>query len=117
MRVTNLIKAKSPRQAGINLACKNQLVHRFGLHIICQMRTLQTLLHHPMITQIHGNVIAGGAGTNDHHAARFTDKTRGWQSGFTGMLEHDLRVLALANSFPDGFTKAAHAAHPGFILW
>src|SRR5277367_2923459 len=94
-------------EARIDLAVEHQLVERVGLFVVGEVRALQALLAHPQVAQVGDRVVAGGAGADDDHAARVADEDGSGNGVFTGMLEDDARILALANDVPDGFAEGA----------
>ena len=60
------------------------------------MAALEALLPHPVIAEIHRDVVAGRAGADHDHAAGGARESRGRQGGLARMLEHDPRADALA---------------------
>ena len=62
-----------PRQhlahAGIDAAVEHELVGGRGLLEMREVRALDALLPHPDVARIEGDVVAGGAGAEHHHAA------------------------------------------------
>src|ERR1700675_4437107 len=76
------------------------------------MTALEALLPHPVIAQIHRDVVAGGARADHDHPARGAEKARGRQRGLARMLEPDARARWLAERVPDGLAEGAGALGP-----
>src|SRR5580692_10238018 len=79
------------------------------------MRALDAFLPHPDVTGVEGDVVAGGAGAEHHHAAAFDHQAGHRERGFAGMFEHDIDV-ALAGDVPDRLAEAPRLFHPGVVF-
>ena len=79
------------------------------------MRALDLFLAHPHIARIEGQIVAGGPGTKDDHAATFHHKAGHREGLFARMLEYDIDV-ALAGDVPDRLAEAARLLDPGVVF-
>lgn len=98
------------RHARVDAPVDDELVGGRRLGEVGKVRTLHALLAHPQEAGIHGQVEAGGAGTDDDHAAAFHHEDRDREGAFAGMLEHDVDIL-LAGDLPDRLSELAALAH------
>ena len=80
------------------------------------MRTLHALLMHPQIARIHGQIVAGGAGANDNHAAALHNLHGDGDRRFARMLEHAIDVDALAGRLPNRRAELAHFLEPVIVF-
>src|SRR6266853_4044135 len=76
------------------------------------MAALEALLSHPVVAQVQGDVVAGGAGADDDHAAGGADEFRRGQRRLARMLEDDAWACLLAERVPDGLAEGAGALGP-----
>src|SRR5919202_5137565 len=81
-----------------------------------EMRALYALLPHPDIARVEGDVEARRAGAEHHHAAPLHDQAGDREGLFTGMLEDDVHVVALAGDVPDGLAEAARLLEPVVVF-
>src|SRR5689334_18924151 len=86
------------------------------LQQIGEVRALNALLAHPDIARIEGDVVAGGAGAEDDHAAALHDETRYRESGFAWVFEHHVDIVALAGDVPDRLAEFARFFGPSVIF-
>src|SRR5690606_34533770 len=75
------------------------------------MTTLNTLLAPPDKTRVHCQVKAGCAGAENDHAAALDDVAGDREGLLTGMLEHEVDVIALARDLPDRLAELAGLLH------
>ena len=80
------------------------------------MRPLQALLVHPHIPHIKGQVEPAGPGTDHDHAALFAHQRRHRKRRLTGVLKHDIDVVALAGDIPDRLTEFTRLAKPFLVF-
>src|SRR5262249_40263041 len=71
---------------------------------------------HPEIARVHGEVIAGGAGTDHHHAATLHHQHGDRERRRPRMFEHEIDVVALASDLPDGGAEFARLLEPGIVF-
>lgn len=74
---TDFVEGPSPGETWVNPSFDNELVHSGCLLIVGEVRTLETLLHHPVITKVQSHVVPGRARANDDHSADVANKARG----------------------------------------
>jgi IgGFc binding protein len=63
-----LVEPERPRQTRIDLALVDELGDAEALLVVREVAALKTLLPHPVVTQVEGGVVAGGAGADHDHA-------------------------------------------------
>src|SRR6185369_9962123 len=80
-----------------------------------EMAALNALLAHPNEARIHGEVVAGGTGAEDDHAAALHHEAGNRESRLAGMLEDEIDVIALAGDTPDRLAEFAALFHIGVI--
>ena len=80
------------------------------------MRALQALLAHPVVAKVERRVVAGRAGADHDHAAGLAHEARRRQRGLARVLEHDRRVLLLAERLPERRAERARALEPLRVL-
>jgi amidase len=71
---------------------------------MCEVGALHALLAHPHVARVEGDVVAGCAGAEHHHAAALDHQARHRKRLLARMLEHDIGV-ALAGDFPDRLAR------------
>src|SRR5262245_51022621 len=76
------------------------------------MAALEALLPHPVIAEIHRDVVARRAGADDDHAAGRAHEARRGQRRLARMLEDDARADALAERVPDRLAERASSLGP-----
>ena len=103
------------RHAGVDAPVDHELVGRRGLLEVGEMRALDALLPHPDETRVEGQVEAGCAGAENHHAAALDHEARGREGRLAGMLEHRVDVL-LAGDVPDRLAELARLRHVGAVF-
>ena len=74
MGMTNLIERVRVRKTWIDFAINDHPIERGSLLVIGQVAALETLLHHPVVTEIHGDIVASGTCANHHHTAGVADE-------------------------------------------
>ena len=116
VRLGNLRPRKDLGHGGVDTPLDHQLVGLCSLQQVGEVRTLHALLMHPQIARVHGEVVAGRAGADDHHAAALHDEHGDRKRGRAGMLEHEIDVVALAGDLPDGGAELAHLLEPRVVL-
>ena len=80
------------------------------------MRALKTLLMHPEIPRIQGQIVAAGACADDNHAAPFHHENRNGDGGFARMLEDEVHIVAFAGVLPDRGAEFADFLEPRRIF-
>src|SRR5271169_3069237 len=101
MSERNLFPRKDFRHAGIDPPVEYEFVRRRRLFEMGEMRALDTLLAHPDEARVKGQVEAGGAGAEDHHASAFDHETGDRKGLLAGVFKDDVDVL-LSRDVPDG---------------
>src|SRR6185437_725216 len=81
------------------------------LQQIGEVRALNALLAHPDIARVEGDVVAGGAGAEDDHAAALHDEAGDGEGLLARMLEDEIDVVALAGDIPDRLAELAALLH------
>ena len=104
-------QAKTSRHAGIDAPLDHQLVGLARLQQIGEVAALDALLAHPHEAGIEGEVVAGGAGAEHHHAAALHDEAGDREGLLARMLEDEIDVVALAGDLPDRLAELAHLLH------
>src|SRR3954462_12659553 len=74
VRGGDLFPRKHLAHAGVDATVEHELVCGTCLLEMREVRALDALLPHPHIARIEGEVITGGAGAEDHHAAALDDQ-------------------------------------------
>ena len=105
---TSLMQGSMRRSSTNWLAARRLLQMR-------EMRALDALLPHPDVARIEGDVVAGGAGAEHHHAAALHDEARHRERLLARMLEHDVDV-ALAGDVPDRLAELARFLGPVVVF-
>src|SRR5208282_3230998 len=113
--VRDLLPGKHVAHAWIDAAIDDEMVGGAGLLQMREVRALHALLPHPDVARVEGDVVAGGAGAENHHAAALDDEARHRERRFAGMLEHDVDV-ALAGNVPDRLAETARLFGPGVVF-
>jgi hypothetical protein len=108
--LARLVEREHPPEARVDLPFDDKLVERVGLVIVGEVGALEALLAHPEVPQVDIRVVAGGAGADDHHAARIAHELARRDGVLPGVFEHDARALALAEDVPDRLAERAGAA-------
>ena len=80
-----------------------------------EVRALDALLPHPDVARVEGDIEAGGAGAEHHHAAALDHHRRDREGLLARMLEHDVDV-ALAGDVPDRLAEAARFLGPVVVF-
>src|SRR5438046_6979335 len=99
-------------EARIDLAVGHELRDVDGLRVVREMAALEALLAHPVIAQVHGRGVAGGASADHHHAPGRADEDRRRQGRLARVLEDELRANTLAEAIPDRLAEGPRALGP-----
>ena len=94
--LTDFLKLEQITQAGVDLAVGHHLVIGQRLLVVCPMRSLETLLTHPVVAEIHHRGEARRSSATDHHSTGLTHKDACRDCRLAGMLEDDVGVATLA---------------------
>src|SRR5579864_4317114 len=113
--VRNLLPREHVAHAWIDALVEHELVGGAGLLEMGEMRALHALLPHPDIARVEGDVVAGGAGAEHHHAAALDHEAGNRERRLARMLEHDVDV-ALAGDLPDRLAEAPRFLHPDIVF-
>src|SRR5213593_5031188 len=108
----NVVVRIGVAEARVDLALGDEPGDVRGLDVVGEMAALEALLAHPVIAQVHGRGVAGGAGADDDHPAGRADEDGRRQGRLARVLEDDLRADPLAQAVPDRLAERARALRP-----
>ena len=111
MRFWQLIPFEGLAQARVQPTIDHELVRFRRLFQRREMAAFDTLLAHPYVARIEGEIVAGGACAEDNHAAPLRHHARDREGRFTWVFEHHINVIALAGDVSDRAAKAPRALH------
>src|SRR5690349_4829769 len=77
MALARLRKLEDTGQAWVDLAGDDEVVDALRLLVVCEMRALEALLLHPVITQVERSLVPGRARADHDHPAGLAHEPRG----------------------------------------
>src|SRR3546814_9337369 len=89
---------RPPRSTRTDTLFPYTTLFRSRLQEVGEVAALDALLAHPHEARVEGDVVAGGAGAEHHHAATLHHEAAHREGLLTGMLEHEVDVVALDRS-------------------